>query len=98
MDKIALLVLAGGRIKCNRCQAMSKRTKKQCCAPAMRGKSVCATHGGKSTGPKTVAGKQRIAARLTTYGNETRVIRKRRREKLAELRALEKLMFSHKII
>ena len=43
----------GGRIRCIQCKAQSKRTKLQCRAPAMKGKAVCRTHGGLSTGPKT---------------------------------------------
>lgn len=50
------LITAGGKIRCMRCQAMSKRTRLQCGAAAMKGKRVCYTHGGKSTGPKTTAG------------------------------------------
>jgi hypothetical protein len=45
-----VMLLAGGRIRCRRCSARSKRTKLRCGAPAMKGKRVCATHGGKSTG------------------------------------------------
>jgi hypothetical protein len=54
---------------------MSKRTKQQCRAPAMKGKRVCKTHGGKSTGPKTQAGRQRCADAQTIHGNETRQAR-----------------------
>ena len=45
-----------------RCQAKSKRSGVQCRKAAMQGKSVCRTHGGASTGPKTIAGRQRCAA------------------------------------
>ena len=34
-----LLLTAGGKIQCLRCNAMSKRTKLQCGGPAMRGKT-----------------------------------------------------------
>ena len=64
------IVLAGGRIRCCRCLAQSKRTKQQCQAPAMKGKSKCRFHGGKSTGPKTLAGRQRIADVKTIHGHE----------------------------
>lgn len=44
----------------DRCKARSKRSGLQCNQPAMRGKAVCRFHGGKSTGPKTQAGRERI--------------------------------------
>ena len=81
--------LANGRIVCSRCQAMSKRTKMQCGAPAIRGKRVCRTHGGLSRGPVTDAGKQRCAAAKTVHGWETRKLRAERSKKMAELRELE---------
>ena len=82
------MITAGGRIICNRCRATSKRTQQQCQAPAMSGKSVCRNHGGKSTGPKTIQGRQRCAEAKTVHGRETRAIRKERIQKLAELHAL----------
>ena len=89
IEKEATLSLANGRIVCARCQAMSKRTKLQCGAPAMKGKRVCRAHGGKSTGPVTDAGKQRCAAAKTIHGWETRKIRAVRSQKMAELSELE---------
>ena len=89
IDKEPLISLAGGRIRCARCQAMSKRTKLQCGAPAMKGKRVCRTHGGLSRGPVTNAGKQRCAAAKTIHGWETRKIRAERSQKMAELSELE---------
>ena len=47
----------GGRVLCTQCKAMSKRTRLRCRAPAIKGKAVCRFHGGKSTGPKTKAGR-----------------------------------------
>jgi len=81
----------GGRIRCRQCAARSKRTKMQCRSPALKGKQVCRIHGGKSTGPKTDAGRQRIAAANTVHGRETREIRSARRVKIAELEELEAL-------
>ena len=58
----------------------------------MRGKTKCRFHGGKSTGPKTLAGKQRIADANTIHGNETREKRKERQEASLHLAELEDLM------
>ena len=81
----------GGSVTCQQCQAMSKRTKQQCRAPAIKGKRVCKTHGGRSTGPKTQAGRQRCADARTIHGNETRQARSDRAEAMRRLRALEDL-------
>ena len=72
-----------------RCQAKSKRSGDQCRKAAMRGKMVCRTHGGASTGPKTPEGRQRCAEAKTVHGRETREIRRKRDVKLRELRELE---------
>jgi len=87
------MAIAGGRITCGQCQAQSKRTKQQCRAPAMRGKRVCRTHGGKSTGPKTVEGKQRSAAAHTIHGRERRADRVARSAQTARIYQLEDLMY-----
>ena len=79
----------GGRIRCIQCKAQSKRTKQQCRAPAMKGKAVCRTHGGLSTGPKTKEGRIRCADAKTIYGRETRQKRADTSSKLAELYELE---------
>lgn len=41
------------------CQAKSKQSGQQCRNFSVKGKRVCHIHGGKSTGARTVAGKQR---------------------------------------
>ena len=79
----------GGRVTCQRCQAKSKRTKLQCAAPALKGKRVCKTHGGRSTGPKTEAGRQRCAEAKTIHGRETREARSQRSLASARLAVLE---------
>ena len=81
----------GGKICCVRCNATSKRTNLQCKAPAIKGKTKCRTHGGKSTGPKTDAGKARCAAAKTIHGRETRQGRIERGEAMTRLRELEDL-------
>lgn len=65
------LSTAGGKIRCRRCKAQSSRTKLQCAKPALRGKAVCQFHGGRSTGPKTKEGKNRIRAAHWKHGEET---------------------------
>lgn len=86
-------VTAGGRICCIQCQAMSKRTKQQCRAPAVRGSKAnkCAFHGGKPTGPKTEQGRQRCSEAKTIHGTETRQARTDRAAAMRRLRALEDL-------
>jgi hypothetical protein len=87
-EKQAEIILAGGRIRCPRCQALSRRSQLQCKKPALKGKRVCGFHGGKSTGPKTAAGKQRMVDAKTIHGRETRTIRAQRSSDLAYLRQL----------
>lgn len=85
------LFTLGGRIRCIRCNAMSKRTKQQCMAPAIKGKTKCRTHGGKSTGPKTAEGKARCSEAKTVHGRETRKARAARGEAMQRLRELEEI-------
>ena len=81
-----LISLIGNRILVKRCQALSKRSKQQCKKAASKGKRVCMFHGGKSTGPVTSGGKQRCAEAKTIHGRETRSIRNKRAQKLAEIK------------
>ena len=85
----------GGRVECNQCQARSSRTKLQCRAPAIKGKRVCKWHGGRSTGPKTEAGRQRCAEAKTIHGRETREARNERSLASARLAVLEEV--GHKL-
>ena len=90
-EKEAFILTLGGRIRCPRCQAKSKRTKQQCRSPAIRGKRVCRIHGGKSTGPKTQQGRNLCGAAKTLHGRETRAIRAKRQQALAELKLIERM-------
>ena len=68
----------------------------QCRAVALKASasSNCAFHGGKSTGPKTKAGRDRIAAAKTTHGMETRNARTDRSLASARLTVLESVGFA----
>ena len=81
----------GGHILCVQCKAQSKRTKQQCRAPAMKGKSVCRTHGGLSRGATSPEGRQRCIDAVTKHGRETRKVRAERSIKIGELQGLEAL-------
>lgn len=85
------LTTCGGRIRCPRCQAQSKRTGRQCGAPAAVGKQVCRFHGGRSTGPRTTEGRQRCAAARTVHGQQTRQARAEMALDARRLRAIEAL-------
>jgi len=78
-------------VTCTQCNALSKRSRQRCKAPAIKGKTKCRFHGGKSTGPRTAEGRARIAKAHTVHGRETRAIRAERSAKLAELYELEML-------
>ena len=87
------MLLAGGRIRCQRCSARSKRTKLRCGAPAMKGKHVCATHGGKSTGPRTEQGKANSAKANLKNGKYTKQAQTEHSEASAQLSQLEDAMY-----
>ena len=77
-----------GHTRAPRCQAMSKRSQRQCRKAALNGKRVCAYHGGKSTGAITDAGKEGCAAAKTVHGWETRKKREYRAQKFREMKIL----------
>lgn len=89
------LLTAGGRIRCLRCTAQSTRTKKQCGRPALKTSRTqkCQFHGGRSAGPKTEKGKERIAAAHTLHGHETNAVRAERSAGSARLSRLEDAMY-----
>jgi hypothetical protein len=88
---MSTITTLGGRIQCNQCQAKSKRSTLQCRGPAVSGKTVCRMHGGKGSGPKTEAGRQRCAAAKTIHGFDTRQTRTERALGMRTLRELEDL-------
>jgi hypothetical protein len=86
------LTTAGGNIVCRRCNAVSKRTKLQCGAPAMHGKTKCKTHGGLSTGPRTDEGKLRCAQAKANHGKDTRHDRQQHRLAMKRLRLYAQIL------
>jgi hypothetical protein len=42
-----------------------------CGKPALKGRTRCQLHGGRSTGPKTMEGRQRVAAAHFKHGRRT---------------------------
>jgi len=88
------LTTANGRITCLRCLATSSRTKTQCGRPALTTSKTqkCQFHGGKSTGPKTAEGRQRIADAQTVHGRDTKAGRLERSRGSLRLAQLEDAM------
>ena len=76
MSKNLTMLTLGGRVQCKRCQATAKHSRVQCKKAALRGKNVCRTHGGASSGPVTEQGRQRCAKAKTIDGMQTREKRK----------------------
>jgi len=87
------LVTCGGKITCARCSAKSKRTGNQCGKPALKGKAVCQLHGGRSTGPKTVAGKARQRTAVLKSGNYTKEAMEDRARSVRVLAGLEDAIY-----
>ena len=88
-----LLVTAGNRLICKRCSAKSKRSGEQCRRPALRGKAVCDFHGGRSTGPKTEAGKARQRTAVLKTGDYTKEAMEDRARSMRVLHGLEDAMY-----
>ena len=83
------LITCGGKIVCRRCKASSVRTKKQCGRPAIKGKSTCQFHGGRSTGPKNEQSKNRLRTLNLREGFFTAEAREDKRKDSIKLRYLE---------
>ena len=68
------------------CTAKSKRSKKQCLKWAVRGKTTCHMHGGKSKGPKTKVGKENSRIAALRHGGYTKKSLKMHRESMTLIR------------
>jgi hypothetical protein len=89
--------LVFGQYSCNQCKAKSKRSGVRCLAPAVKGKSVCRMHGGKSTGPRTEEGLLRSGRSRLTHGTQTRRSRLEHKKAMLAIRALEEGALLHGI-
>ncbi len=89
------LVTAAGNIECLRCTAKSKRSGEQCRKPALKTSRTqkCQFHGGRSTGPKSDAGKARQRASVITSGYHTKEAVETRARSARVLAALEDAMY-----
>lgn len=66
----------------------------QCADSSLKGMRVCKTHGRRSTGPKTEAGRERCADAKTIHGREIREARNERSLGSARLAVLEAVGFN----
>jgi hypothetical protein len=92
---IPTLITGGGQITCARCTAKSKRSGEQCKKPALKTSCTqkCQFHGGRSTGPKTQAGKDRQRVAVTKTGAFTKQAAEDRARSMRVLRGLEDAMY-----
>jgi len=90
-----ILSAAGGRIKCLRCIACSKRTGAQCGRPASKGSrnQKCHMHGGRgNSAPKTEVGRQLVVAAHIKSGKYTKTAKLEMSKSSAYLAQLEDAM------
>ena len=73
-NEIGLATRFGPEWEGQRCGART-RAGTPCQRPAVKETGRCTRHGGKSTGPRTEAGRARIAAAQTTHGRLTKAKR-----------------------
>jgi len=95
MKYTQVLITAGGRLVCARCTAKSKTTGLQCGRPALKVSNTqkCQFHGGRSTGPKSPEGRQRIASAHYRNGESSNAARQVYSKSSAHLRRLEEAMY-----
>lgn len=87
--------VAGGAICCRRCLAKSVRSGRQCAKPAMKSSKTqkCTHHGGRSSGPITQEGRERIAKAHTIHNESSKAARLRHSKDSAKISMLEDSMF-----
>lgn len=88
---LPMLVTAGGKIHCRRCAGTSRRTGRQCGAPAEAHSEKCRFHGSRATGPVTLAGLERCARAKWKGKGESRRERVQARGTSQTIRLLKEL-------
>lgn len=86
-----VLVTGGGKILCRRCAGTSRRTGRQCGAPAEAHSKKCRFHGSRATGPITLAGLERCAMAKWKGKGESRRERVQARGTSQTVRLLKEL-------
>ena len=103
-NKIGFATRFGPEWSGERCGARTKAGT-PCQRPAVKLTGRCSRHGGRSTGPRTEAGRARIAAAQTVHGKQTKEARaaaKRRaqvgRQVRTELKEIERWAVSEGLL
>ena len=78
----------------SQCTAKSKRSKERCRRWALRGKSVCHMHGGRSIGPKTEKGKENSIKAVLKEGKYTAEVLEQHREAMVLIRQCKNVLRS----
>ena len=99
-DPLAKKQTANAQVKASQqlCRAYLKKKTRCCGKPVVPNQSVCAGHGGLSTGPRTKTGLERLAASKTVHGRETRALRALRSKISHDLRQLEEVLYAEGLI
>jgi hypothetical protein len=90
------VLLAGGKIRCLRCSARSKRSGVQCGRPASKASKSqkCHMHGGRgNSAPKTEVGRLSVAVAHTKSGRYTKAAKLDSSRSSARLARLEDAMY-----
>ena len=75
-----------------RCLAKSKRSQEQCKNWAIKQKTMCRFHGGKSTGPRTHEGKEKSRQSHLKHGRYTKEAIQNHREVLEYIKDCKNLL------
>ena len=90
MSESELCYLSAGQALARRAAETLAKTRRGtlCQNPAIKGRSRCKLHGGRSTGPRSPEGKARVAAANTKHGRRSRAHVEKVKAINAELRRI----------